>query len=93
MKETLIAILDSVGLAYWIEIKTDKPSCTYYFGPFLNSQEAKAELVGYLEDLESEGAKGIYTKIKRCKPNELTVFDEFSDRLDFKPMPRFSGQF
>jgi hypothetical protein len=93
MKETLITILDSLGLAYWAEVKTDNPKCTYYFGPFLNINDAKSALSGYLEDLESEGAKGIATTIKRFKPNELTIFDEPSERLDFKPVPRFSGQF
>jgi Domain of unknown function (DUF1816) len=93
MSEVLMNILNSLGLAYWVEVRTDRPRCTYYFGPFWNAKEAKTSLSGYIEDLESEGAKGINTEIKRFKPNDLTIFDESSDRLDFKPIPRFSGQF
>ncbi len=40
MKEFLISSLNLFGLAYWIEIVTETPQCTYYFGPFLTEQEA-----------------------------------------------------
>jgi hypothetical protein len=76
MKEVLIKILQFLGLAFWVEIVTDNPRCTYYFGPFFNEKEAVAAQGGYIEDIENEGAQGISVKIKRCKPNNLTIFDE-----------------
>ena len=39
-------------------------------------KEAETAYPGYVEDIESELAKGIEVKIKRCKPQVLTVFDE-----------------
>lgn len=76
MKEIWISILEFLGLAWWIEVITETPSCTYYFGPFATSKEARAAQSGYIEDLEQEGAKGIKVEIKRCKPDRLTIFDE-----------------
>ena len=73
MKELLINLLNFFGLAWWIEIVTATPSCTYYFGPFLTEKEARTSKDGYFEDLESEGARGIHFAILRCKPPELTV--------------------
>jgi hypothetical protein len=61
------------GRAWWIEISTSQPSCTYYFGPFANSKEAERMMAGYVEDLENEFAQGIQTKIRRCKPDKLTI--------------------
>ncbi len=72
----LANLVNDVGLAWWLEVKTESPRCTYYFGPFLNSSEAETEKPGYLEDLKGEGAKGISCQIKRCKPHELTIYEE-----------------
>lgn len=72
MKELIIRLLDFLGLACWIEIKTNDPQCVYYFGPFLTSQDAP--IGGYLEDLNNENALGITVKIKRFKPQRLTIF-------------------
>ncbi|MBR8831022.1 MAG: hypothetical protein N5P05_001965 [Chroococcopsis gigantea SAG 12.99] len=76
MKELLISLLDLLGLAFWVEIKTDYPRCTYYFGPFLGNAAAAKAQAGYIEDLQAEGSQGINVKISRCKPKDLTVFDE-----------------
>lgn len=94
MKETLLSVLEFLGLAWWVEIVTESPSCTYYFGPFGSAKEAEAEKAGYIEDLEQEGAKGIKVTVKRCRPAQLTVFD---DAAEEKPpirgiSPIFSGQ-
>lgn len=78
MKEILMTILEFFGLAWWVEVITETPKCTYYFGPFLTAKEAQAAQAGYIEDLEHEGAKGIRVEIKRCKPKELTI-DEAAD--------------
>jgi hypothetical protein len=76
MKETWTSILQTVGAAWWVEVKTDFPRCTYYFGPFASSGDAEAHQSGYVEDLAQEGAQGIRLSIKRCKPTNLTVYDE-----------------
>ena len=61
---------------YWIEITTSQPHCIYYFGDFASYREAKKMEGGYIEDLVSEQADGITTKIKRCSPTNLTIMEE-----------------
>jgi len=90
MKEAIIKVLGFLGLAWWVEVTTDSPRCTYYFGPFLNEQEAIAQKEGYIEDLEQENAQGITVKIKRCKPSHLTI-DESGESMGFR-IPTLSGQ-
>lgn len=90
MKELLIEILNFIGLAYWVEIVTDNPRCTYYFGPFLSSNAAEAATEGYLEDLKNEGAQGIKVATKRCKPNDLTIFDEYEGKKTNRVVASFS---
>ncbi|MBW4564391.1 MAG: DUF1816 domain-containing protein [Mojavia pulchra JT2-VF2] len=92
LKETLISTINNFGLAWWVEIVTHSPRCTYYFGPFLNSSDAKVALKGYVEDLEMEGAQGIVVNIKRCKPDSLTIAEDLGERIDRKVKPAFSGQ-
>lgn len=92
MKEVLIKILHFFGWAFWVEVVTAKPNCTYYFGPFLSEQEALAAKSGYIEDLEVEGAQGITATTKRCKPSNLTIFDESGEANDRTKSPTFSGQ-
>ena len=79
MKELLIRILNNLGLACWLEIVTEVPRCTYYFGPFLNAQDAQVFQSGYVEDLQNEQAIGISVKIKRFKPDNLTIFEELTE--------------
>lgn len=80
MNELLTNLLSALGLAWWVEITTDSPRCLYYFGPFLSVKEAKAHQGGYVQDLEQEGAQNIVVRVKRCKPTNLTVYDQKSDR-------------
>jgi hypothetical protein len=89
MKELLLKLADILGLAYWIEIATDSPKCTYYFGPFLSKEEAEQEKGGYLDDLKGEGAMGIRVAIKQTKPSQLTIFDEADETVNFKKIPVF----
>ncbi len=63
-------------LFWWLEIKTAKPDCIYWFGPFTSSQEARFHLAGYVEDLVEEQAEGISIKLKQCQPSELTICSE-----------------
>mgnify|MGYP002716634961 FL=1 len=73
VKEGAIDLCHNFGWAWWLEIDTQNPLCTYYFGPFLTAREAQAAKTGYVEDLEQEGATEITAIIKRCKPEKLTV--------------------
>jgi hypothetical protein len=80
LEDIALNFLTKAGLAWWVEVATDQPSCTYYFGPFGTSADAKAASSGYVEDLMLENAQGIRTAIERSNPKELTVCDE--DPLD-----------
>lgn len=84
MKEILTIVFNAMGWAYWVEIETAKPSCTYYFGPFLTFKDAKSAQVGYVDDLTQEDAVGIMVEIKRCKPTELTVIKEREENVGLK---------
>jgi Domain of unknown function (DUF1816) len=90
-KNIFTSVLETFGFAVWVEILTDSPRCTYYFGPFMTKAEAEVAKSGYVEDIEAEGSKDIVVMIKRCKPEKLTVYD---DSLDFKldRFLAFSGQ-
>lgn len=90
MKELLINLLNFFGLAWWIEIVTAAPGCTYYFGPFLRAKEAEAAKAGYIEDLESEGSQVVKLAIARMKPRKLTVTN---DELEKNSEPLGSQSF
>lgn len=92
LKELLINAFHNLGLAWWVEITTQNPRCTYYFGPFLSAMDAKGAIKGYVEDLEQEGAQGIIIDVKRCKPQALTIAEDLGERIDRKVRPVFSGQ-
>jgi hypothetical protein len=87
--------LHLVGQAWWVKITTDRPSCTYYFGPFITAVEANAAKAGYVEDLESESAQGIQVAIERCKPVQLTIDREANGQQEYNPTSKtsMSGQF
>ncbi len=90
MMELLLGLLNLLGLACWAEIKTENPKCTYYFGPFLTKKEANTYQNGYLEDLKGEGAKNIKITIKRCRPDQLTVFEETEEFKGFDKVVNFT---
>jgi hypothetical protein len=73
MQDSVLNLVNSVGLAWWVEVVTDEPHYTYYFGPFVLATSAHAAKAGYVEDLEKEGAKGIRVTVRQCKPSSLTV--------------------
>jgi hypothetical protein len=75
MRKTLASVLQKLGIAVWAEVSTESPRCTYYFGPFSSVTEAEEAQTGFIEDIKEEGAKGIAVAIKRCNPDELTIFD------------------
>lgn len=90
MQEFLISLSDFFGLAWWVEITTDSPRCTYYFGPFASAREAEDDKPGYIEDLQGEGAQGIAVTVKRCKPTDLTISDD-SEEYQNTISPSFSS--
>ena len=64
---------------YWLKITTKVPKCTYYFGPFDSSLEAKGLQAGYIEDLMQEEAQGIHIELQRSpQPKQLTFCEDDS---------------
>lgn len=64
-------------LPYWLKITTKVPKCTYYFGPFNSSAEAKSLQPGYIEDLMAEDAQGIHIELEQiARPEQLTICEE-----------------
>lgn len=92
IKEFLVRLLALIGIAYWVEIETENPSCTYYFGPFITEKEAAIAHKGYIEDLESEGTIGIKVQIKRFRPGQLTIFEENEGKQTYKGITPLSEQ-
>ncbi|MBD1939621.1 DUF1816 domain-containing protein [Microcoleus sp. FACHB-68] len=73
IEEIFTVCLEKLELAWWVEIITCQPACTYYFGPFITAKDAELSQNGYIEDLEQEKAQGIAVKIKQCQPMDLTI--------------------
>lgn len=76
MKEIWVTVLEALGQAWWVEVATEAPRCTYYFGPFASASEAEAAKGGYVADLAQENAQNIRAVSKRCKPVSLTIEHE-----------------
>jgi hypothetical protein len=62
-------------LGWWLEISTQNPPCTLFFGPYDSDTEAESLQPGYVEDLSQEGAEGIASQVKWCQPQQLTVLE------------------
>lgn len=78
---------------WWVEIKTENPACTYYFGPFDIAEEAELAKGGYIEDLEQEGAQDIQVTVMRCKqPAQLTIEGQGTHSVG-EPPPALSRKF
>ncbi|WP_228021231.1 DUF1816 domain-containing protein [Vasconcelosia minhoensis] len=58
---------------WWVEIQTQVPACTYFFGPFDSDSEALLLQEGYIDDLVQESAQNITTEIKQIQPQMLTI--------------------
>ncbi|HEY9815500.1 MAG TPA: DUF1816 domain-containing protein [Candidatus Obscuribacterales bacterium] len=96
MSDIWLSMLEFLGQAWWAEVITDNPRCTYYFGPFASSSEAESAKAGYVADLRQEGATNIRVTIKRCKPDpkDLTLYegaDEDDAALQVGGLPIFSS--
>ena len=65
---------NKLGLAWWAKVDTEKPSATYWYGPFLTKRSLNENLKDFLHDLSLEGSKDIKHSIVRCNKEEpLTV--------------------
>ncbi len=72
-KESLLNLLEGLGLAYWVEITTANPGDTYHFGPFVTAKEAEIYQGDYMQDLIDDGVEITAINIKRCRPKILTT--------------------
>ena len=68
-----LLVFNSPNFPYWVEIKTNNPTCTYYFGHFNHPMAAKLMQRGYIKDLMDEDAIVVSVKIKQCQPEHLTI--------------------
>ena len=92
LKESFISVLDQLKLALWIEIVTEQPQCTYYFGSFACAKSAQKAVSGYIEDLKQESAQVITVTFKRVQPRELTIeSDESRENFESQLSPAISG--
>ena len=94
MREFFASVLKIFGFALWVEIVTELPECIYYFGPFASRKDAETALPGYVEDLKQENAKIVKSEIKRCRPRNLTIYNDKEDANPKKTLatPILSGQ-
>jgi hypothetical protein len=58
---------------WWIKIITKNPTYTYFFGPFESSTEAADHQMGYIQDLQKEGAEEVQVALTKDHPSELTI--------------------
>lgn len=74
MKNFFSNLFSFFSNSWWIKITTAEPNCIYYFGPFDSEKEALQARLGYIEDLEQEGAQRISTTLQQSsEPEELTI--------------------
>lgn len=71
-----VSLLEQLRLAWWLEVVTNNPYCTYYFGLFITESAAKVCQFGYIEDIAQEGAEISSVEVKRFQPKVLTVIND-----------------
>ena len=65
---------NKLGLAWWAKIETNKPTATYWYGPFITKRSLKESIPSFVKDLTDEGSTDINYRFIRCKKEEpLTV--------------------
>ena len=65
---------NKLGLAWWAKIETNKPTATYWYGPFITKRSLKESIPSFVKDLSDEGTTDINYRFIRCKKEEpLTV--------------------
>lgn len=70
-----VSLLEQLGLAWWVEVITNEPHCTYYFGLFITESAAKLSQFGYIEDIVQEGGNISSVEVKRFQPKVLTLIN------------------
>ena len=70
----LRSLSNSLGIAWWAEVKTQTPTSTYWFGPFLTKRSLNMNLNDFLHDLDDEGSTGVDHRSVRARRKEpLTI--------------------
>ena len=64
---------DILKLYWWLEIKTSRPACVFYFGPFYSETEAKVSQYSHIDHLIQEKFQGITLEVKQLEPKELMI--------------------
>ena len=65
---------NKLGLAWWAKVETEKPTNTYWYGPFITKNSLKENISSFIKDLSDEGAINIRYSFLRCRKEEpLTV--------------------
>ena len=64
---------DILKLFWWLEIKTARPSCVFYFGPFSSEEEAKVAQYSHIDRLIHEKFHGITLEVKQLEPKEVMI--------------------
>ena len=65
---------NKLGLAWWAKIDAEKPSATYWYGPFITKRSLKKNIQSFIKDLSDEGSTNIQHSLVRCKKEEpLTI--------------------
>lgn len=72
----LYSLINQNQNSWWIKISTTIPRCTYFFGPFDSSHEAKQQRFGYIDDLVQEKAFGITVEVQQSDPISLTIIQD-----------------
>jgi len=63
-------------VGWWVEIITQSPFCTYYFGAFDTLDRAEIAKSCYVEALEQDGACGISTRVQQGSPTNISHFED-----------------
>jgi hypothetical protein len=59
--------------SWWVQVKTENPKYTYYFGPFESLKVARDKQPGFVEDLQAEQAEVSHAGVEWCNPPALTI--------------------
>jgi hypothetical protein len=61
---------NGLGLAWWARVRTQSPSVTYWFGPFVRRSTLESALPAFLSDIEAESPAGVEYELMRTHRGE-----------------------
>ncbi len=65
---------NTLGVAWWAKVETNKPNVTYWFGPFLTRRSLKLNLSDFEQDLSIEGSNSVrHTFVRGRRKEPLTI--------------------